>query len=238
MAQGKFVSALSRQEFQASDKVSAKIIRPSIIALIKKDHPDFNERGDISISEFNFYREKYISEYILQETGELSELEDTVIDSLSKSTSLVSSVEDEVPGLTFGQRIADKVADFGGSWTFIISFGAFILVWISLNAFALSNKGFDPYPYILLNLLLSCLAALQAPVIMMSQNRQEEKDRERAKKDYMINLKSELEIRVLHEKIDHLIMHQQQEMIEIQKVQIDMMTDILKHINKPEEDRE
>ena len=85
---------------------------------------------------------------------------------------------------------------------------------------------------------LSCLAALQAPVIMMSQNRQEEKDRERAKKDYMINLKSELEIRVLHEKIDHLIMHQQQEMIEIQKVQIDMMTDILKHINKPEEDRE
>jgi uncharacterized membrane protein len=89
------------------------------------------------------------------------------------------------------------------------------------------NKGFDPYPFILLNLILSCLAALQAPVIMMSQNRQEEKDRERAKKDYMINLKSELEIRMLHEKVDHLILHQQEELIEIQKVQIEMMHDIL-----------
>jgi uncharacterized membrane protein len=94
----------------------------------------------------------------------------------------------------------------------------------------LFNKGFDPYPFILLNLILSCIAALQAPIIMMSQNRQEEKDRERGKKDYMINLKSELEIRMLHEKLDHLIMHQQQELIEIQKVQIEMMNDILERI--------
>ncbi|TDO72805.1 uncharacterized protein DUF1003 [Flavobacterium chryseum] len=94
------------------------------------------------------------------------------------------------------------------------------------------NKGFDPYPFILLNLILSCIAALQAPVIMMSQNRQEEKDRTRAKKDYMINLKSELEIRMIHDKIDHLIMHQQQELIEIQKVQIEMMNDILNQIKK------
>ena len=94
------------------------------------------------------------------------------------------------------------------------------------------NKGFDPYPFILLNLILSCIAALQAPVIMMSQNRQEEKDRNRAKKDYMINLKSELEIRMIHDKIDHLIMHQQQELIEIQKVQIEMMNDILNQIKK------
>ena len=88
------------------------------------------------------------------------------------------------------------------------------------------NKGFDPYPFILLNLILSCVAALQAPVIMMSQNRQEEKDRERAKNDYMTNLKSELEIRMLHEKMDHLMMHQQQDLIEIQKDQIDMLMDI------------
>jgi uncharacterized membrane protein len=96
----------------------------------------------------------------------------------------------------------------------------------------LVNKGFDPYPFILLNLILSCIAALQAPVIMMSQNRQEEKDRNRAKKDFMINLKSELEIRMIHDKIDHLIMHQQQELIEIQKVQIEMMNDILNQIKK------
>ena len=96
------------------------------------------------------------------------------------------------------------------------------------------NQGFDPYPYILLNLILSCVAALQAPIIMMSQNRQEEKDRARSKSDYMINLKSELEIRMLHEKIDHLIMHQQEELLEIQKVQIDMMQDILLRVNQKE----
>ncbi|MPT35470.1 MAG: DUF1003 domain-containing protein, partial [Flavobacterium sp.] len=124
-------------------------------------------------------------------------------------------------------RVADKVAEFGGSWTFIISFMFFLVAWIALNVFMLANKGFDPYPFILLNLILSCIAALQAPVIMMSQNRQEEKDRERSKNDYMINLKSELEIRMLHEKIDHLILHQEQSMLEIQKIQIDMMNDII-----------
>src|SRR5690606_14752946 len=113
--------------------------------------------------------------------------------------------------LSPGQRLADKIADFGGSWTFILLFLAFILLWMGINLYWLANKGFDPYPFILLNLILSCLAALQAPVIMMSQNRQEEKDRQRAKNDYMINLKSELEVRILHEKIDHLIIRQQQD---------------------------
>jgi uncharacterized membrane protein len=141
-------------------------------------------------------------------------------------------VEDEIGARTFGQKIADKVAAFGGSWKFIILFGVFIVLWILANIYVLLNKGFDPYPFILLNLILSCLAALQAPVIMMSQNRQEEKDRERARKDYMINLKSELEIRMLHEKLDHLILHQQHELIEIQKVQIEMMNDILSRIKK------
>jgi uncharacterized membrane protein len=142
----------------------------------------------------------------------------------------VSIVEDEIGVRTVGQKVADKVAAFGGSWKFIILFGVFILFWILINIYVFLNKGFDPYPFILLNLILSCLAALQAPVIMMSQNRQEEKDRERAKKDYMINLKSELEIRMLHEKLDHLIMHQQEELIKIQKVQIEMMNDILTRI--------
>jgi uncharacterized membrane protein len=132
--------------------------------------------------------------------------------------------------MTYGQRIADKVASFGGSWTFIISFCVFLLVWICMNIYWLANKGFDPYPFILLNLILSSLAAIQAPVIMMSQNRQEDKDRERGKKDYMINLKSELEVRMLHEKIDHLIINQQQEVLEIHKVQIDLMNDILKRV--------
>lgn len=101
-----------------------------------------------------------------------------------------------------------------------------------LNLFWFFNKGFDPYPFILLNLILSTLAAIQAPVIMMSQNRQEEKDRNRAVKDYMINLKSELEIRILHEKLDHLIISQEQQLIEINKVQFDMINEILHRIQK------
>jgi uncharacterized membrane protein len=126
--------------------------------------------------------------------------------------------------------MADRIATFGGSWRFIFASGAFLLIWISINIFWLQNRAFDPFPFILLNLMLSCLAALQAPFIMMSQNRQEEKDRERAKKDYMVNLKSELEIRILHEKIDHLMIHQQHELIQIQKVQIEMMKDILERV--------
>lgn len=222
-----FVSDLSKKEFPVSDRVSGKLIHPSLFSLIKADHPHIKDGCHISVSELNFYREKYISEYLLKEMGEMSSLQDTVLNSLSNRTSLVNAVEDEKQTFTLGQKVADKVADFGGSWTFILLFTGIIVVWILLNVFWLGNKGFDPYPFILLNLLLSCLAALQAPVIMMSQNRQEEKDRDRAKKDYMINLKSELEIRILHEKLDHLIMHQQQELIDIQKVQIQMMDDIL-----------
>ena len=162
----------------------------------------------------------------------MSNLQKKVIEALNDDKSFVSKMEEDLDNRTLGQIIADKVAAFGGSWTFIIAFFIFISLWIGSNVFILINKGFDPYPFILLNLILSCIAALQAPVIMMSQNRQEEKDRERAKKDYMINLKSELEIRMLDEKLDHLIMHQQQELIEIQKVQIEMMNDILERIKK------
>lgn len=222
-----FISDISKIEFPMSDRVAGITIRNPILSLIKKDYPDFDEDKYISISELNTYREKYISNYLLIEIGELSNLENKVIDSLKEDKSLVSTVEDEFETRTFGQRTADNVAAFGGSWRFIIFFMIFILIWIFTNLYILLNKGFDPYPFILLNLLLSCVAALQAPVIMMSQNRQEMKDRERARKDYMINLKSELEIRMLHEKLDHLIMHQQEELIEIQKVQIEMMNDIL-----------
>ncbi|MFM2231159.1 MAG: hypothetical protein RL607_2417 [Bacteroidota bacterium] len=128
---------------------------------------------------------------------------------------------------TLGQRIADKVADFGGSWTFIISFLGFLLLWIAFNVFWLQNKGFDPYPFILLNLILSCIAALQAPVIMMSQNRQEEKDRERAKKDFVINLKAEQEIRVLQQKLDHILKHQHEELMALQYQQVQLMEKLL-----------
>ena len=228
-----FRSDISNLEFPISEKVSAKSVRHSIIDLIKKDHPQFSHESYLSFSELNNYREKAISEYLVKEIGELTDLEKTVLAAMTNNTTLTDKlIGEEKQALTTGQRVADKVATFGGSWTFIISFGVFIIIWISSNVYWLANKGFDPYPFILLNLILSCLAALQAPVIMMSQNRQEEKDRERSKKDYMINLKSELEIRTLHEKIDHFFMDQQQELLELQKVQIEMMNDILKQIEK------
>ncbi len=225
-----FKSAISNIDFPEHDRVSGKTIRTSILNLILKDFPDFDVNDSISVQELNVYREKYISKFLQTEISQLSKLEKDVVRSLGDDTSFVAKVEEEVDTRNYGQIVADKVAAFGGSWTFIIAFFVFITIWIGSNVIIFTNKEFDPYPFILLNLILSCVAALQAPVIMMSQNRQEEKDRERAKKDYMINLKSELEIRMLDDKIDHLVMHQQQELIEIQKVQIEMMNDILNRI--------
>lgn len=224
-----FRSDLSNQEFPISEKISGSTIRPSILGLIQQDYPNFTADNYLALSELNYYRGKYISEYIAKEIGELTELEGTVVRALEKRTTLTDKIDgDEGMRLTLGQKVADKVAKFGGSWPFIFSFFFFILLWISINLWWLANRAFDPYPFILLNLLLSCLAALQAPVIMMSQNRQEQKDRERAKKDYMINLKSELEIRMLHEKIDHLMLHQQERLLEIQQLQIEMLNDVIK----------
>jgi len=228
-----FVSAISRTEFPTSEKVPGRAVRSSILKLIQLEHPEFKVDDALSIMELNRYRMQFVSNYLITEVGELTELERTVLSTI-EDRGIVSDKaenEEETPP-SFGQRMADRVAIFGGSWRFIILFSIFIFCWIALNIIWLSNRGFDPYPFILLNLILSCIASMQAPVIMMSQNRQEEKDRERGRKDYMVNLKSELEIRMLHEKLDHLIMHQQQELIEIQKVQMDMMSDILGKLPK------
>jgi uncharacterized membrane protein len=228
-----FRSDISGKEFPVLEKVSAKAIRHSILALIQKDHPQFTHESHLSLSELNYYREKSVSNFLTKEVGELSDLEKKVLDSMKNRETLTDKLDGEdEKAATLGARVADKVASFGGSWRFIILFGIFILLWILANVLLLVNRGFDPYPFILLNLILSCIASLQAPVIMMSQNRQEEKDRERAKKDFMINLKSELEIRNLQEEIDHFILGQQQDLIELQQVQVEMMSDILKHVEK------
>jgi uncharacterized membrane protein len=136
--------------------------------------------------------------------------------------------------LTFGQRLADKVAAFGGSWTFISIFGVVLVVWVLLNSFILItyNETFDPYPYILLNLVLSMLAAIQAPVILMSQNRQAYKDRLSAEHDYEVNLKAELEIMALHEKIDLLREKQWSELISLQQEQLSLLGQLIEDLKK------
>ncbi|WP_028283518.1 DUF1003 domain-containing protein [Olleya marilimosa] len=228
-----FKSNISNNEFPKSEVVLAVNIRASIFEFIKTENPNFNKHSKLAISELNRFRQKYLESYLLKEAGDLSQLELDVLKSIEKQELISANIisEEKETSSNYGQRLADKVASFGGSWKFIILFSVIIFIWITANIVFLANKGFDPYPFILLNLILSCLAALQAPVIMMSQNRQEEKDRDRAKQDYMINLKAELEIRTLHEKLDHLIIHQQQELLNIQQVQVEMMEDIMRKIN-------
>ena len=205
-----FVSDYSGRTFSESERVSGQVVRKPILELIQQDSPKFSVADSLASSELNEYRRRYLENFLVREVGELTELEEIVLSNVHERRTLTDKVEDQEKPLTLGQRWADHIASFGGSWTFITLFFGVILGWILLNVAVLRRPVFDPYPFILLNLLLSCLAALQAPVIMMSQKRQEEKDRERAKKDYMINLKAELELRVMHEKLDHLTQQQAQ----------------------------
>lgn len=159
-----------------------------------------------------------------------------VVDAIREQEGLVHRLFEEENDyeLTFGQKISDKIANFGGSWKFISIFGIFILVWMVINS-VMGVKSFDPYPYILLNLILSCLAAIQAPVILMSQNRKEARESKRSQNDYLINLKTELENRAMDHKLDLLINEQFKELIEIQKIQIHKLEKIestLKKVSK------
>jgi len=205
----------------------AELIRPSLLEFIQKKLPDLDTKGFICLDDLGEFRKDYIKEVLEDEIGELSVLDHEVIESLEQHEILSSDISKQFEKkLTFGERLSDHIASFGGSWRFIILFGTVLFGWIILNAILLLNRGFDPYPFILLNLILSCLAAIQAPIIMMSQNRSEARDRLRAENDYKINLKAELEIRHLHEKIDHLLRRQYNRLFEIQQIQIELLEEI------------
>ncbi|MDH0659901.1 DUF1003 domain-containing protein [Empedobacter sp. GD03865] len=209
------------------EAVKGKEIQQEIFKLIEQDYPAITEEDYVSIKILNKYRRQFFANLISQEKGEMEKLDQDVVEAIRDNSILSENIkENSSKPLTTGDRIADKVASFGGSWTFIISFFIFLLAWMFLNFWMLHNKGFDPYPFILLNLILSCLAAIQAPIIMMSQNRQEDKDRDRAEHDYKINLKAELEIKLLSEKIDHLLVHQNKKLLEIQEMQIQYLENI------------
>lgn len=205
----------------------AELIRPSLLEFIKKKLPDLDSKGFICFDDLGEFRKDYIKEVLEDEIGELSALDQEVIESLEQHEILSSDIEKQFEKkLTFGERLSDQIASFGGSWRFIILFGVVLVLWIVLNAALLLNRGFDPYPFILLNLILSCLAAMQAPIIMMSQNRAELRDRLRSENDYKINLKAELEIRHLHEKIDHLLRRQYNRLFEIQQIQVELLEEL------------
>ena len=219
--------AVCKKVFSPADVVSAHILRESVNALIQKEYPDWSDESYICRADLSFYRSKYVHSLLESEKGELSELEKEVLDSLQKHELISSDIDKEFEGeWTIGERLADRVASFGGSWSFLIIFAFFLFVWISINSLVLLWRPVDPYPYILLNLVLSCLAAIQAPIIMMSQNRQESKDRLRAQHDYQVNLKAELEIRQIHEKLDHLLSKQWERLVQIQEIQMEQLSEI------------
>jgi uncharacterized membrane protein len=218
-----------KQEKSISELVPTNQIGDIFLSVIKQEHPDWSMDGFICYDDLNHYRTKHLSEILEKEKGELNELEQQVAKSISEQEILSENINSEFDSkLSFGDSVADRVATFGGSWRFIIIFGVIIIVWISLNTFLLFIlQPYDPYPFILLNLVLSCLAALQAPIIMMSQNRQEAKDRLRSEHDYKVNLKAELEIRHLNEKLDYLINQQWKNLLEVQQMQIEMLDELM-----------
>lgn len=205
----------------------AIVVRPVISKIIQEKTGSWNENGWICLNDLQQYQHLYVESLLEEEKGELTELEKEVIEGLRKHEILSANPDIEFDkNLTLGQRLADGIAEFGGSWKFIIIFGVFIATWMAINVVAILAKPFDPYPFILLNLVLSTLAAIQAPVIMMSQNRQEERDRQRAIYDYKVNLKAELEIRQLHQKVDHLLSKQWERLVEIQEIQMELINEL------------
>lgn len=215
------------QSQQRNSLRRAIIVRPAIAQLIQRETGHWDENQWICLEDLQRYQQQYVRSLLQDEQGELSALDKEVMQGLKDQELIARNPEADIEGqLTLGQRMADRIATFGGSWYFITVFAVVVFGWIALNSLMLASKSFDPYPYILLNLLLSTLAAIQAPLIMMSQNRQEMRDRARAQHDYQVNLKAELEIRQLHQKIDHMLSHQWERLVEIQEVQIELINEV------------
>lgn len=224
---------ISGKECSSEQAIPLSALHQTIQQYVFRNFPNASKDSVISDEQLINLEKNYLNEILTSELGELDDLEKDVLNSISQSKILSEKIEDVIDEkTTFGDRLSDRVASFGGSWHFIIAFFAFMAFWIVLNVVLLQDKVFDPYPFILLNLLLSCLASIQAPLIMMSQNRVEAKDRTRSEHDYKINLKSELEIQLLHKKIDHLLIHQNKRLLEMQRIQAEMMETISRRFSE------
>ena len=222
-----FTCSVCKQSKVWKQAIHGDMVHGGVLEEIQEKHPGWSPEELLCQDCLRLFRAEYVEDVLKKQIGEITTLEAEVVRSLRENDVLSEDTNAEFEeGQTFGQKVADRVASFGGSWPFILFFAGFLLVWIGINSIALQAKPFDPYPYILLNLVLSCLAAIQAPVIMMSQNRQEARDRLRAQNDYRVNLKAELEIRHLHTKLDELLTRQWQRLLEIQRIQTEMLQDL------------
>jgi uncharacterized membrane protein len=195
--------------------------------LIQRDLPSFSDGGWICVNDLARYRHRYVESLLSAEKGEIDELQGEVLRSLEQQAILSRNPEVEFQrDRSAGELLADRMAEFGGSWSFITAFLLVLVLWMVVNSLFLASRAFDPFPYILLNLVLSCIAAIQAPIIMMSQRRQEARDRIRAIRDYQVNLKAELEIQHLHQKLDHLLSRQWERLVEIQEIQMELIQEV------------
>ncbi len=218
--------AICGRDVDASSLHPLSALTPGTRQAIGAEWPDLPPDAPICADDIAKSRRQYLEKVLEKERGELNQLDLSVLDALETGTPVLRHPGDDGDDdRTFGEKAADAVARFAGSWTFIIGFVAVLTLWMGLNVTGLIFGIFDPYPFILLNLALSSIAALQAPVIMMSQRRQEEKDREQSENDYKVNLKAELEIRHLHDKIDHHLMRQWEQLAAIQRLQIELLED-------------
>jgi uncharacterized membrane protein len=221
---GRPTCSITGKPFPMRSLQSLGSLRPSLTEQIMRDHPTLSHGALISTVELDKYRMKYVEDMLLAEHGELTALDREVAKSIAEHDTIAENIEDVYDDhRSIGDRLADSLAKFGGSWYFLIGFGIFLACWMALNVLIYAKWSFDPYPFIFLNLMLSCLAAIQAPVILMSQRRAEKKDRLRAESDYRVNLKAELEIRHLHEKLDYLVSKQWERLMEIQQLQLETL---------------
>lgn len=221
-SQSTFTCPTCGQQRPLSHRVGTDRLRSVIVSRLRETHPDWDGRVTCR-EDVHRARIQLLREAIEGQRGTIGKLDASVLDRMAQQQLVAKNLSG--PAADLGGRVADAVASFGGSWPFLGAFAFTIVVWMVTNAVLLSQP-FDPYPFILLNLALSCLAAMQAPVIMMSQNRQAVKDRERAEHDYEINLKAELELQLLHEKLDHLLLVEWQRLLDIQATQTEMLEEL------------
>ena len=221
---------LTKKDISINDAREGFSVRPSILKLIQEVEPNFSNDSWISRDELKKFKSKYLESYLEKEEGGKEEINKIVAQAVSNhdflSIDYLDSINEKEDKKSITDIIADKVSEFGGSWSFIFFFFVFVLAWCFLNTYILTTKSFDPYPYIFLNLVLGCVASIQAPIIMISQNRASEMDRKRALNDFKVNLKSEFEIMILREKINHIIHQQNPHIREVIEDHSDLLEDI------------
>jgi uncharacterized membrane protein len=230
----KVVCQICGEEKSEAEAWPGELLREGLQQTIKKRYPNWSPDGYVCLADLNRLRGEYVEDLLQEDMGQITSVQQEAVNAIEQHELMSRNLNVEFEqDLTFWERLSDKVAAFGGSWGFILGFGGVIILWIIINSVALLRQPFDPYPYIFLNLVLSGLAGFQAPIILMSQSRQDAKDRLRSEYDYRINLQAEIEIQSLNEKMDLMLKQQWHRLMEIQRMQFQVMEEVAGFCAKP-----